>query len=229
MANIILVAGTFHGGWYWDPIVPNLQAAGHVVFAPTLSGLDPEKPHLGPINLDTHIQDVLNIIEKHQLDEVILVGWSYGGMVITGAASRTTAKVHKLIFLDGQLPNPGQREWDLLPAQDRVSTLAICRDGINLYPDAWLQQYEPRTQPFPIGAKLQPLNFDQARFDLLTKVFVFAEKWFHNPDVSSPLETSYLRAKSGKGWRTLSWPFGHDLVREAPTEVLELLLREVTF
>jgi pimeloyl-ACP methyl ester carboxylesterase len=226
MANIILVAGTFHGGWYWDPIVPGLAAAGHAVYAPTLSGLDSADLTAGPINLDSHIDDVLRVIDENKLAEVVLVGWSYGGVVITGVSDRTAAKVEKLIYLDGQLPNPGQREWDLLPPADQASTLASCLDGLNIYPDEWLLEYEPRTQPHPLGTKLQPLDYDQGKFDALDKVFIYAERWFHNPEVTSPLEPSYLRAKGAIGWRTEAWPFGHDLVREAAAEVESLLIKE---
>jgi pimeloyl-ACP methyl ester carboxylesterase len=226
MANIILVAGTFHGGWYWDPIVPGLTSAGHRVFAPTLTGLDASELIAGPVNLDTHIDDVLRVIDDNQLKEIALVGWSYGGMVITGVADRTDAKILKLVYLDGQLPMPSQREWDLLPAADQTSTLASCLDGLNIFPDEWLLEYEPRTQPHPLGTKLQPLDYDQVKFDSLNKVYIFAEEWFHTPDVSSPLEPSYLRAKGSPGWRTESWAYGHDLVREAPKAVLELLLTD---
>ena len=96
MANIILVAGTFHGGWYWDPILPTLKEAGHNVFTPTLSGLKEENEHK-PINLETHIEDVLKIIEDNLLADVILLGWSYAGMVITGVADRARTKIQKLI------------------------------------------------------------------------------------------------------------------------------------
>ena len=140
MANIILVAGTFHGGWYWEPIKSVLEVAGHRVFAPTLSGLDPELPVAGPINLDTHINDVLLLIENNHLSQVVLVGWSYGGMVITGVADRTSAQVRKLVYLDGQLPMSGEREWDLMP--DRDDWVKLCQDGIYFYPDEGLHNPE---------------------------------------------------------------------------------------
>ena len=222
MANIILVAGTYHGGWYWNPIISDLEAAGHSVYAPTLSGLNPDVTVAGPINLDTHINDILSIVDDNNLSEVILVGWSYGGMVITGVADRTSAKVQNLVYLDGQLPKPGQREWDLMP--DRDDWVKLCLDGINFYPDAWMLGHEPRTQPHPVGTKLQPLDYDQAKFDAFAKVFIYAEKWVHIPDVKSPLERSFTLAKTMPGWQTQSWPYGHDLIREARAEVLQLLI-----
>ncbi|MEY4000278.1 MAG: hypothetical protein RLZZ626_633, partial [Actinomycetota bacterium] len=71
MTNVILVAGTAHGGWYFDPLIPTLTAGGHRVFAPTLSGLDPNTKVSTPINLDTHATDILRIIEENALDEVV--------------------------------------------------------------------------------------------------------------------------------------------------------------
>jgi hypothetical protein len=147
-------------------------------------------------------------------------------MVITGVADKTTAAVKKVIYLDAQLPKSGQREWDLMPEADRVSMLNMCLDGIKIYPDAWLREYEPRVNAHPLGTKLQPIHFDQSKFDALDKVFIYAEKWFHDPAVVSPLRQSFLSASGAVGWRVESWPFGHDLIREASTEVAELLLRE---
>ena len=226
MANIILIAGTYHGGWYWDPIIPALTAAGHTVFAPTLSGLDTDRPTVTSVNLGTHIDDVIRVTEEEQLDEVVLVGWSYGGMVITGAADRLAVKVQKLIYLDAQLPKPGEREWDLIPAHEHETFIDLCADGLNLYPDAGMLTYEPRMQPHPLATKLQPVNYSQDKFDVLEKVFVFAEKWFHDPSVKSPIEASYIRASSSLGWATQVWPFGHDLVREAGAQVADLILQE---
>ena len=226
MANIILIAGTYHGGWYWDPIIPALTAAGHKVFAPTLSGLDAGIPTSARVNLDTHIDDVIRVTEEQHLDEVVLVGWSYGGMVITGAVDRLAAKVQKLIYFDAQLPKPGEREWDLIPAHEHETFIDLCADGLNLYPDAGMLTYEPRMQPHPLATKLQPVNYSQAKFDALDKVFVFAEKWFNDPSVKSPIEASYIRASKDSGWSTHVWPFGHDLVREAGARVAELILRE---
>lgn len=225
MAEFILVAGTFHGGWYWNPIKDLLLQEGHIVHAPSLTGLE------GPIesksiNLETHIQDILNIIENKKLTEVILVGWSYGGMVITGVADRNREKISKLIYLDAQLPTPSQREWDLLPSKDQATTLDQCLDGLNIFPNDWLREHEPRVHPHPLATKLQPLDYDQKAFDQIEKIFVFAEKWFHNPESISPIRRSYEQAQRSVGWETLSWPFGHDLVRECPEMVVELLLHQ---
>lgn len=224
MATYVLVAGTFHGGWYWDPIRSEIEKLGHTIFAPTLSGLDGAISH-EPINLDTHIEDVIEIMEEHSLEDVVLVGWSYGGMVITGVADKARNRLRKLVYLDGQLPRPGEREWDLMPENDRESTLLQCSDGLNIFPNDWIQEYEPRTKPHPLGTKLQPINYDQERFNSVPKVFVFAEKWFHDPAIISPIKRSYELAMQTPGWETQSWPHGHDLVRECKEKVIDLLLK----
>ena len=78
MANLILIPGSGHGGWWFDPIVGQLEALGHRVIAVTLTGLDNEKVAQGAVNLDTHIQDVLEVIEQHELEEYFLIAHSYG-------------------------------------------------------------------------------------------------------------------------------------------------------
>ena len=89
MATIVIVPGAFHGGWRWKEVRVGLQAAGHEVYALTLTGLG-ERSHLASpdIGLDTHVQDVVNVLEYEDLREVVLVGHSYGGMVMTAVADR---------------------------------------------------------------------------------------------------------------------------------------------
>ena len=226
MSNIILIAGTYHGGWYWSPVIPALEEAGHRVFAPTLPGLEAEGVSQSAVNLDTHIDAVVRIVEENNLDNLVLVGWSYGGMVVTGAIGRLAEKVQKAIYLDAQLPMPGEREWDLIPDHEHEMFIDLCKDGLNLYPDEGMLQYEPRMRPHPFATKLQPVHYDQASFDSVAKVFVFAEKWFHDPSVESPLRRSYMRAQAGIGWTTQSWPNGHDLLREDTARVISLLTDE---
>ena len=89
MTNFVLVPGFWLGGWAWDRVTARLRAAGHTVFPVTLTGLG-ERVHLaGPqIDLDTHITDVINLITYEALHDVVLVGHSYAGMVVTGVADR---------------------------------------------------------------------------------------------------------------------------------------------
>src|SRR5580700_2534506 len=100
-ATYVLVHGGGHGGWCWQRVVPLLRAAGHEVYTPTLTGLGERSHLLRPdIDLDTHIADVVGVLRYEDLTDVILVGHSYGGMVITGVADRALARIGQLVYLD---------------------------------------------------------------------------------------------------------------------------------
>src|SRR5512136_1662249 len=116
MANYVLVHGGWFGGWCWYKIVPLLQAAGHSVYTPTLSGVGEKAALLTPeIGLDTHIQDVVDLIETKNLQQVILVGHSYSGMVITGVADRVPDRIAHLVYRDAVVPRDGQSLVDTMP------------------------------------------------------------------------------------------------------------------
>jgi pimeloyl-ACP methyl ester carboxylesterase len=223
MANLIFIGGTGHGGWCFDDIAEKLRALGHTVFAPHPSGLDPESTERKVVNLDTHVQDVLDVIEQNKLEEVVLVGHSYGGMVITGAADRTNAKVTGLVYLDAALPQPGQRLWDLIDADMHKSFLASATDGLNVYPDEAFLAMRPNVRPHPLATKLQPLNYSLDIFNVPTKVYVYAEEYFGVPGMISPFEVIYNRLSHDPGWKTYSLPVGHDLLNTAPDEVFEIV------
>jgi pimeloyl-ACP methyl ester carboxylesterase len=116
MATYVLVHGGWFGGWCWYKVVPLLQAAGHSVYTPTLTGEGEQAALLTPeIGLDTHIQDVVNLIETKDLQQVILVGHSYSGMVITGVADRVPGRIAHLVYLDAVVPRDGQSLVDTAP------------------------------------------------------------------------------------------------------------------
>ena len=113
MATMVLIHGSMHGGWCWQRVAPLLRAAGHDVYTPTLTGLG-ERVHLAhpDVDLDTHIRDVLGVLEFEDLHEVILVGHSYGTMVITGVADRVPERIAHLVYLDGTMAADGQAALD---------------------------------------------------------------------------------------------------------------------
>lgn len=105
--TFVLVHGTWHGGWVWRDVRDILRADGHRVFTPTLTGTGERKHLMSPdIGLDTHIQDVVNVIEFEELDDVVLVGHSFGGLVITGVADRLRDRIARIVFLDALVPHP---------------------------------------------------------------------------------------------------------------------------
>src|SRR5437588_957410 len=110
MATFVLVHGAWHGGWCWQKVIPFLEeAAGHEVYASTLTGLAERASELSPdIGLDTHIQDVVGLLQEKNLHGVILVGHSYGGMVITGVVDQVPERIAHLVYLDTFVPRDGE-------------------------------------------------------------------------------------------------------------------------
>ena len=126
MATFVLVSGghiyrdgkanLFGGAWNWREVEFLLREAGHQIFVPTLTGMG-EKAHLvsPDINLNTHIQDVMGVIECEELQDVILVGWSFSGLTITGVAGKAADRLAHLVYLDALVPFDGERAVDLIP------------------------------------------------------------------------------------------------------------------
>src|SRR5450432_4312357 len=109
MATFLLVHGGWFGGWCWQKIIPFLEAAGHEVYAPTLPGLAERASELAPdVGLDTHIQDIVGLLEVKNLHGVILVGHSYGAMVITGVVDQVPERIAHLVYLDTFVPRDGE-------------------------------------------------------------------------------------------------------------------------
>ena len=116
MATFVVAHGAWSAGWAWKKMRPLMRAAGHELWTPTYTGLG-ERAHLGhaDVSLDTHIQDIVAVLETEDLTDVILIGHSYGGMVATGVADRARARVAKLVYLDAFAPTDGQAIFDLVP------------------------------------------------------------------------------------------------------------------
>lgn len=112
---LILVHGAFQGGWVWDRVVPTIKAAGHIVYCPTLTGLEPKSAALTKdVGLDDHINDICKIIDEHRLSNVILVGHSYGGIVISGVAKARPNNISALLYVDAPIPENTQSLLDIL-------------------------------------------------------------------------------------------------------------------
>ncbi len=144
MATYVLVHGGGHGGWCYQRVAPILRAHGHEVYTPTLTGLG-ERAHLldDRVDLERHVTDVAAVLQFEDLHDVILVGHSYGGMVITGAADRAAERVGRLVYLDAATPRNGESLVDLAgPVINAVRPMGQVVDGIELVllpgPDAGL-------------------------------------------------------------------------------------------
>ena len=110
MATFVLVHGACHGGWCWKRVAPLLRAAGHEAYTPTLTGLG-ERVHrlTRDVGIDTHVEDVVSVLECEELRDVVLAGHSYGGMVITGVAERVPERIRHLVYLDALVPMDEER------------------------------------------------------------------------------------------------------------------------
>ena len=109
--NFVLIHGAWHGGWAWDPIVSRLESEGHNVWAPTLPGMEVPSNYSeadkSQISLDDHIVAITELLEQHQLTEVVLVGHSYAGMVAAGVLGHGNDRIDKIVLLDAILPEDG--------------------------------------------------------------------------------------------------------------------------
>lgn len=233
MATFVLVHGAWHGGWCWRKVVPLLRDAGHEVHTPTLTGLG-ERAHLltPAVDLETHVHDVTAVVEYEDLDDVVLVGHSYGGMVITGAAERITERLSGLVYLDAFVPADGESVMDLLPparathfkerAQAEgqgwlVPPVPLAAFGVADEADiAW---GTPKIGPHPLAALAAPLRCPNAAAIRVPRLYIrcvaFANEGFDNA-------LARVRASSGWGYRELAT--GHDAMITAPAQLAALLL-----
>lgn len=139
MANFVLVHGGGHGGWCWRDVAQELRRQGHLVYAPTLTGLCDRAHLLTPdVGLETHVTDIARLIEFEDLRDVTLVGHSYGGMVITGAADRAIERVARLVYLDAAIPFDGEALIDVSPGLLTLAGQTKTVDGVELglFPDS---------------------------------------------------------------------------------------------
>lgn len=231
MAVFVLVHGTGHGGWCWQKVVPALRAAGSEAYAQTLTGVG-DRSHLLEcgVDLTTHITDVVNLLFYEDLSDVVLVGHSYAGMVITGVAAKAPERLSQLIYLDAYIPDEGESEIDLWPADMRAEIEADAEDSrgcrtppspelMGITDRAMAEWVEERTTPHPMATYTEPVPAGSAQSASLPRAFISC--------TVGPL-TSVFGHFADKA-REAGWPVreiatGHDAMLTAPDEVADLLL-----
>jgi pimeloyl-ACP methyl ester carboxylesterase len=233
-APIVLVHGAWGGAWIWRRVLAPLRAAGHEVHAVTLTG-DGERAHLRHpgIRLADHVADVVALIAAEELRGVVLVGHSYGGQVITGAADRLLADhpgaLRSLVYVDAMLPLPGEGWGQQHPPEVVAArTAAAAAHGHALPPpDAddfgitgadrdWLNR---RQVPHPFGPYRDPLDFDLARWAALPRRFIDC-----NDPAYPTIAASRERARSLPGIEVTEIPTGHCPMVTAPEALVAQLL-----
>jgi pimeloyl-ACP methyl ester carboxylesterase len=224
MRTYVLVHGGWVGGWTWRDFAPLLRSKGHEVYTPTLTGQG-ERAHLyrPEVGLHTHTQDIVNVLEYEDLHDIVLVGHSYGGMVVTAVADRLPDRIAHLVYLDAMLPNGGQS----------VADLGVI-EGFGLLPAE-----DGRYHPFspPPGDQdelkrrerwvLQPPQtaFEHLALDVPTEERSFSLTYVRAANFPTPVFDAFKpRLQGSPRWRYLEWPCGHSIHREMPHELAELLL-----
>lgn len=228
----MLVHGAWHGGWCWRRLTPLLRAAGHDAYTPTLTGLG-ERAHLltPDVGLETHAQDVVGVLEYEDLHDVILVGHSYGGMVITAVAERAAQRLAHLVYLDAFLPRDGECLLDFLPPPAREQTLARARaegEGWYLPPQRDAHPYGI-TDPADIAwvrRKLtaQPLKTMQQPVRRVDPLAATLPRTYISCTATRYFTHSVERARSESGWRHRELATGHDAMITAPAALAGALL-----
>ncbi|GAC1600989.1 MAG: alpha/beta hydrolase [Acidimicrobiales bacterium] len=234
MATFVLIHGGWHGGWCYRRVESRLRALGHTVFAPTLTGLG-ERSHLfrADINLTDHANDVLAVIKYEELDDIVLVGHSSGGMVISVVADRIPDKIRMLVYLDAFIPENGKCQMDYLPA-DRVEGMrtqaAEQGGGVSPIPAAVFAVNEADADlvnrlcvNHPIKCFEEPVHFIGG-IDKLAgrKVFIRASGWNGN------LTQFFERVDGDPAWKTYTVGCGHDVMLDEPDRLAEILDEVVT-
>ena len=239
MATFVLVHGAWHGGWCYRDTAKALRDAGHTVFTPTHSGVG-ERSHQShqSITLETHIRDVCGVIESEELNDVILCGHSYGGMVITGVADRMAGRIKALVYLDAFVPENGDSLISLINKALPPEVAAVFVGGFRA---SALEGRSGMMQPIPaevfqiaaanrawVDRRCVPQAL--ATFDmpaLLTgdgakiahRLYILADAW--DP---SPFRHFAAKFDGAPGWRVTKLPSSHDVMVDQPHELARELM-----
>ncbi len=223
----VLVHGAWGGGWVWRRVADRLEKRGHKVFTPTLTGLG-ERSHLlnAQVNLRTHIMDVANVIKWERLDRVVLVGHSYGGMVISGVAEEQERAIGSIVFVDGFLPENNQAvaDFDLPPtvlAAVERREIAVAPPpaeffDVNKNDRAWMDMM---ATPHPVATLTDRIRQTGARERIARKAYVLA-----TIGEAPAFRMAYTKLRSTPGWKTFELPTGHFVMVDMADRLVEILL-----
>jgi len=233
--NIVFVHGSCHGGWCWKKILPYFDSNEFNIYSPTLTGLG-ERSHLANETTDlyTHIEDILQVFKYEDLFDVILVGHSYAGMVISGVAEMIPDKIKLLIYLDAYIPQDGKTAFDLVPGlldlykgrimqdQDKpwlVRSYTPVEFGLSDKKD--IEWVEPKLVPMPWHTHTQPLVVHNKQTMKIPKAFItsaeFGEGMFQRQNEEEKCK-----------WDCYELKRGHDVMITAPEELSRIILNIVS-
>jgi len=240
--TFVLVHGAGLGGWCWRSVRMELEKNGATVFTPTLTGLG-ERVHLcDPIpSLATHIEDVIGLIESEELNNVVLVGHSYAGMIITGVVDRIKERICRLVYLDAPIPNDGDDFASHIPnisQEDAEKRRAAFRSmspngkwldpiapelaGINKKADIdWVKR---QSKPHPLRTWLDPIHLSNGGHQGVPKTYVLAT---NPPTAIMGYPAHGALVKKSKNWTYREISCGHAMMIIEPEQTAELLLEDV--
>ncbi len=232
MSNFVLVHGTSCGGWIWGPVSARLKDAGNEVYTPTLTGLGASSHLLQKIDritLATHVEDVTKTLFYEDLSNVILVGHSYGGMVITGVAAKEPRRLAHVVYFDAYVPFEGENEVQLWPPEEQARVRAEIAKGNRFRPlpplaffgitdtklGEWLQE---RLTPHPISTYEDPPPTASSEGASIPRTFI------HCTGGPRPLFDVFASRARGLGWSVIELAAGHLANVTHPKELADILL-----
>lgn len=231
-ATFVLIHGAWHGGWCWKKLAPLLRAAGHDVYTPTLTGLGERAHLLSPwIGLGTHIEDICALLEYEDLRHVILVGHSYGGMVITGVAEVAAQRLSHLIFLDAFAPLDGQSLLDTrsdggAPVRklaeesgDGWKVPIIGKATFGVTDEADLAWIAARITPQPLRTFEEPVRLTNPAAVALPRSYILCRQ------KEPTLFDAHAQRVKSEGWGYFELLTGHDAMITEPEELAGILLK----
>jgi pimeloyl-ACP methyl ester carboxylesterase len=230
-ATFVLVHGAWHGGWCYARVAGLLRGRGHTVFTPTLTGLA-DRSHLfsGNINLTTHVTDVLNLIEWEGLENIVLCGHSYGGMVITGVAAALAQKIAAIVYLDAFLPGDNQSLYDLSNPGDIKDSIAGASTlggiglppisaadfGVNAADRAWVDRL---CTPQPLATFAEKNKSSAGLTGIQRKHYIMATGYMNG----GLFKWAYDKVRSDASWTTEIVACGHDVMIDQPAQLARSL------
>jgi len=224
--TFVLVHGAWHGGWCWRRVADRLSAQGHTVFTPTLTGLG-ERAHLlnDGIGLKTHIVDVINVMKWEELDDIVLCGHSYGGMVIAGVAE----EMQSIVFLDAFLPRNGEAAVELVAPPFQEAIRARLQAGEKVLPPRSAEAFcvneadrpwvDRLCRPQPAAAFTDKIALTGAYDRIARKTYIRA-KAYASPGFDRALAT----VRADPSWKVYEAPCGHDVMVDSPDWLAAVLM-----
>ncbi|WP_405162617.1 alpha/beta fold hydrolase [Nocardia sp. NBC_01499] len=238
MSTFLLVHGAWHSGLCWERVVPLLESAGHRVLAPSLTGYGDKMDLLGPeVGLDTHVDDIVTLIDKEDLAEVVLVGHSYAGLVISSVANEVPDRIAHLVYLDAMVPEDGETAVDVQPMSQHLIDLAAKSAspwripplpeqplpfglfGVTDPADmAWLRTM---LSDQPVRCLQQPVRLDNPAMNAIARTHIHCVGARPAGITRRPVPALQ---PNGSPARVRELPTGHDCMITMPAELSELLL-----